>query len=135
LQVDLWQGQDATSVRLVAETDEAARRLGEGRSALQADARMAALNLGSITIEKSAHSQDSARDSGSHRSGAEAQGQMQQQAAGQGQGNGQGQARSGNNQPQGEWVGRAFRHDQDQQGEAPPSTAARRAASDHVRFA
>lgn len=134
LQVDLWQGQDATSVRLVAETDEAARRLGDGRAALQADARMAALNLGSITIEKAAHAHDSARDSGGQRTGAESQGQMQQQAAGQ-QGNGQGQARSGGNQSQGEWVGRTFRPDQDQQGDASPSAAARRAASDHVRFA
>lgn len=132
LQVDLWQGQDMTSVRLVAETDEAARRLNEGRGALQADARMAAINLGSITVEKAAPSQESG-----HRPGGQPSGQMQQQMTGQGQGQGQSQdhARAGTGQPQGDWVGRSFRDQQNQQGEASPGTAGRQTAGDHVRFA
>lgn len=130
LQVDLWQGQDMTGVRLVAETDEAARRLNEGRSALQADARMAAINLGSITVEKAAAPQESG-----HRPGGQPSGQMQQQMTGQGQGQSQDQARAGAGQPQGDWVGRSFRDQQNQQGEASPGTAGRQTAGDHVRFA
>jgi len=133
LQVDLWQAQDMTSVRLVAETDEAARRLTEGRPALHADARMAAINLGSITVEKAAASQDAGQRPGSQPSG-----QMQQQMAGQGQGqgqhHGQEQTRSGS-QPQGDWIGRSFRDQPSQSGEASPGTADRRAAGDTVRFA
>lgn len=122
LQVDLWQGQDATSVRFVAETDEAARRLGEGRAALHVDARLAALNLASITIEKAALSQESPREGG---------GQAQQQAAGHGQAQGQHQARAGRDEAQGEGAGRPLRDEQDQQGGATPQRVAR----DHVRFA
>lgn len=122
LQVDLWQGQDATSVRFVAETDEAARRLGEGRAALHADARLTALNLASITIEKSALPHESPRDGS---------GQAQQQATGQGQAQGQHQARAGGDEAQGERTGRPLRDEQDQQGGATP----RRVARDHVRFA
>ncbi|ODT85259.1 MAG: hypothetical protein ABS86_06245 [Sphingobium sp. SCN 64-10] len=132
LQVDLWQGPDMTGVRLVAETDEAARRLNEGRSALQADARMAAINLGSITVEKAAAPQESG-----HRAGGQPSGQMQQQMAGQGQGQGQSQdhARAGTGQPQGDWAGRSFRDQQNQQGEPSPGAAGRQTAGDHVRFA
>jgi len=132
LQVDLWQGQDMTGVRLVAETDEAARRLNEGRTALQADARMAAINLGSITIEKAAAPQESG-----HRPGGQPSGQMQQQMAGQGQNQNQGQdqARAGSGQPQGDWISRSFRDQQNQQGEPSPGSVGGQAASDHVRFA
>jgi len=132
LQVDLWQGQDMTSVRMVAETDEAARRLNDGRTALQADARMAAINLGSITVEKAASPQDTG-----HRPGGQPSGQTQQQMAGQGQGQNQHQdhARAGSGQPQGDWVSRSFRDQQEAQGEALPGTAGRQAAGDHVRFA
>jgi len=134
LQVDLWQGQDATSVRFLAETDEAARRLGEGRAALQTDARLVALNLGSVTIEKSAP-QESPRDAGGQRPGGDTAGQAQQQAAGQNQGQGQPQARTGSGEAHGDRAGRPLRDIQDQQGDTAPQHAARRAASGHVRFA
>ncbi|HWJ70343.1 MAG TPA: flagellar hook-length control protein FliK [Sphingobium sp.] len=140
LQVDLWQGLEATSVRFVAETDEAARRLGEGRAALQADARLVALNLGSVTIEKSALPHESTREGGGQRPGSDTAGQAQQQTAGQGTGGqgqaqGQHQARAGTGQTQDDWIGRSFRDEQDEQGDASPARAARWAADGHVRFA
>lgn len=54
IQVDLWQGDVSTNVRLITETDEAARRLRDGQGALQSHAQVAALSLGSVTVEKSA---------------------------------------------------------------------------------
>lgn len=52
IQVDLWQGEAGGRVHLLTETDEAAMRLREGQSTLQADARLAALSLGQVVIER-----------------------------------------------------------------------------------
>ncbi len=54
IQVDLWQGEAGGRVHLLTETDEAAMRLREGQSTLQADARLAALSLGQVVIERAA---------------------------------------------------------------------------------
>lgn len=131
LEINLWQDQGATSLRMIADTDEGARRLSEGRGALQADARIASLNLSAITIEKASSSGDAARDH--QRSGGEPAAQMQQQAGGQGQG--QPQTRAGNGQQQGEWVSRFAREDITQQSDAPAPAPAPRAADATVRFA
>jgi hypothetical protein len=134
LEVNLWQGQDGTSLRLTAETDEAARRLSEGRPALQADARMAALNLGTITIEKAAPSHEAGRDQAQRQGGDQAS-QMQQQSGNQGQGPGNNQTRAGNGQQQGEWVNRFVRDEPAQPSDAAALTPAQRAARGNVRFA
>lgn len=54
IQVDLWQGENGGRVHLLTETDEAASRLRDGQSTLQADARLAALSLGQVVIERAA---------------------------------------------------------------------------------
>lgn len=79
IQVDIWQGVDGGRVQMLAETDEAARRLSDGQSTLQADARLQALSLGSISIQRAPEgSFDTARDPG-------ANAQQQQQTSSQGQ--------------------------------------------------
>lgn len=50
IQIDIWHGEEGGRVQMLTETDEAAQRLREGQSSLQADARMAALQLGQVTI-------------------------------------------------------------------------------------
>ncbi len=52
IQIDVWQGESGGKVQLLTETDEAARHLREGQSSLQSDARLSALQLNSITIER-----------------------------------------------------------------------------------
>ena len=135
LQVDLWQGDGATNVRMLTETDEAAKRLSEGRNALQADARVAALSLGTIVVEKSSAAFDSsARDQG-QRSGSDMAGQMQQQADSQAQARaGQGQAGTQSNGQGSDWMRRATR-DEPNDGDASARASAQRTANGHVRFA
>lgn len=62
IQIDVWQGEGGGKVQLLTETDEAARQLRDGQSSLQADARLAALQLNSITIDRSSGSFDTPRD-------------------------------------------------------------------------
>jgi len=127
LQIDVWQGEGSTDVRLLTETDEATRRLAEGRPALQADARMAALNLGQITVEKSSSS------SSSSDSGARDQGQAGRDLSGNAQ---QQNDRGAQTQSEkSEWLARAMRNQTSQPGEAVASASAQRAADGHVRFA
>ncbi|MBO9575997.1 MAG: flagellar hook-length control protein FliK [Sphingobium sp.] len=101
IQVDLWQGEDKTNVRLLTETDEAARRLREGQGALEASARMAALSLGTVSVEKSSTGFDSPRDQGQNpRQQAQSDfgNQSQQQASAQAQSqSGQGRGNTGAN--------------------------------------
>lgn len=133
LQVDLWRDGAETNVRMLTETDEAAQRLSEGRSALQADARVAALSLGAIVVEKSSASFDSSgRDQGGQRQGSDLSGQMQQQ---QQQAEGQAQNRANNARNNGsDWVSRIARDQPNQQDDAP-SRAPSRSANGRVRFA
>jgi flagellar hook-length control protein FliK len=132
LQVDLWRDQDATNVRLTTETDEAAQRLAEGRPALQADARIAALAFGSITIEKGASSSfDTSRDQNQSQNQGQQRdlsGQTQQQA------DSQAQARRGNAQS-GDWMSRSARNDQTETSDAPARPSAERTANGRIRFA
>jgi|GEM_PF-1069204 len=132
LQIDLWRDEGATSVRLLAETDEAAQRLSDGRTALQADARIAALSLGTITVEKTNTSLDSgSRDQGSQRQGGDLSGQMQHQ---QQQAEGQAQSRAGNTRANGsDWVSRIARDEPNQQDETARTPSG--AANGRVRFA
>lgn len=130
LQVDLWQGDGTTNVRMVAETDEAALRLTEARPALQADARLAALGLGSITVEKAGGGSFDAtpRDQGQGQAQRDLSGQMQQQTGGNGSNN---NARS--NAQGSDWINR-IAVDEPNQGEAPARTPGG-AANGRVRFA
>ncbi len=133
IQVDLWRDQTSTNVRLMTETDEAAERLNEGRQSLQADARVAALGLGTITVEKAATPFDSSRDQGrdQQRQGAET---TQQQANGQAQGRA-GQGGNGNQGQASDWVRRAARDDANQSSDASVRAPAERAVNGRVRFA
>lgn len=127
LQIDVWHGDGSTDVRLLAETDEATRRLAEGRPALQADARMAALNLGQITVEKS-NASSSSSDSGArdqNQAGRDLSGNAQQQNGGGAQ----------TQNEKSEWLARTLRNQTSQPGEAAASASAQRAANGHVRFA
>jgi flagellar hook-length control protein FliK len=82
IQVDLWQGDGATNLRMVTETDEAARRLREGQGALEANARVASLSLGSVTVEKASapfEAKDQNQNQQNPRQQADLGGQQQQQ--------------------------------------------------------
>jgi flagellar hook-length control protein FliK len=133
LQIDLWREEGATSIRMLTETDEAAQRLQEGRTALQGDARVAALSFASITVEKASGAFDTApRDQGGQRQGSDLSGQMQQQ---QQQPEGQGQSRANNARANGsDWVGRIAGDEPNQQDD-DSSRAPTRAANGRVRFA
>lgn len=128
LQVEIVQSADAMDVHLFTETDEAAQRLNEGRSALHADARVAAINLGQLTVEKS---------SAAFESGARDQGQGQREMAGQMQQQDDRQAngRAAQNERDG-WSSR-LRGDQTNQNEPDETTRATRRtrADSNVRFA
>lgn len=127
LQVEIVQSADAVDVHLFTETDEATQRLNEGRSALHADARVAAINLGQLTVEKSSAAFESGtRDQGQR----EMAGQMQhQQDERQANGRGTQNDRDG-------W-GNRVRGDQANQNDSDVATrAARRTrANSNVRFA
>ncbi|MFT3964472.1 MAG: flagellar hook-length control protein FliK [Sphingobium sp.] len=85
IQIDVWQGENGGQVQLLTETEEAAHRLREGKSGLEADARLAALSLGSITIERAGTGFDGGRDQSPHQQG----GQRQQHPSSSEQGGGQ----------------------------------------------
>ncbi|BAK64963.1 hypothetical protein SLG_02880 [Sphingobium sp. SYK-6] len=132
LEIDLWRDGAETNVRLLAETDEAARRLAEGRPALQGDARLASISLGTITVEKAATQQDTAaRDdrSGQPREGTNFAGQSGQQ-----HGEGDARGRAGHGQ-QGDWVSRIARDEPNQRSDASSRLPSGRAADGRVRFA
>lgn len=90
IQIDVWQDAAGGSVQLLTETDEAARRLRDGQAGLQADARLSALSLHNIVIERSSSGFDSGRDqngqnpSGQHQAGRDLAGQANGQAGAQG---------------------------------------------------
>lgn len=94
IQIDVWQDAAGGSVQLLTETDEAARRLRDGQAGLQADARLSALSLHHIVIEKSSSGFDSGRDqngqnpSGQQQAGRDLAGQANGQAGAQGGGQG-----------------------------------------------
>ena len=134
IQVDVWQGDDQTNVRLLTETDEAARRLREGQGALEASARLASLSLGSVSVEKSSASLD-ARDQNQNqnqRQQAENGGDPQQQASAQAQsqsGQGRGNTRGPNVD------GFAAVMGFEPQAESEPAVRAPSADDPRVRFA
>ncbi len=83
IQVDLWQGEADGRVHLLTETDEAAMRLREGQSTLQADARLAALSLGQVVIERAAGGNLDAQRDPNAQSNPQPQSQPRGQDAGQ----------------------------------------------------
>jgi hypothetical protein len=104
IQIDLWQGEDGGRVQVLTETDEAARQLRDGQSSLQADARLAALQLNSISIDKAATgfdtspeqqqtpqqpAQQSSRHQGSEQQGSAQSGSQTPSQGGNGQNGGQ----------------------------------------------
>ncbi|WP_443969479.1 flagellar hook-length control protein FliK [Sphingobium sp. CR28] len=91
IEISLSQSELSTAVHFATETDEAAERIRAAQGNLQADARLSALSIGSITVEKSQQSFDQAtRDGGAGtgqpRQGADggAQAGAQSQSGGQG---------------------------------------------------
>jgi flagellar hook-length control protein FliK len=105
LQIDVWQGEGGGRVQLLTETDEAATRLRQDQASLQADARLSALSLDRIVIDRAPGSFGASQDQSSqpgtgrqHHGGEPANqpgGQAGQQAAAQGNGGsaaGQGKA-------------------------------------------
>lgn len=98
IQVDLWQGDAGGRVHLLTETDEAAARLRDGQSMLQSDARLAALSLGQVVIERAAGGNlDAQRDqNGQQHNPQQPHARQDMGQAGQQNGQQQGQA-----QPQG----------------------------------
>ncbi len=52
LQVDILQRDDGADVRLIADTDEAAAALGQGRQQLQQDARLQAVRIHDVQVER-----------------------------------------------------------------------------------
>ncbi|HEX7857512.1 MAG TPA: flagellar hook-length control protein FliK [Sphingobium sp.] len=63
IQIDIQQGETGGQiVRMTTETEGAAQRLRDGKPALEADARMSALSINSVTIERSSAGFDNSRD-------------------------------------------------------------------------
>lgn len=133
IQVELWSGGDQTNVRLLTETDEAARRLREGQSALEAHARVASLSLGSVTVEKSSAPLDSG-DKQNQRQSAEQNGTMNQQSFAQAQGQ---SAQSRNNNSNGNLNrnGTSAVIGSERQAEPEQDARTTRAGDPRVRFA
>lgn len=52
LQVDILQRADGADVRLIADTDEAAAALSQGRQQLQQDARLQAVRIHDVQVER-----------------------------------------------------------------------------------
>jgi flagellar hook-length control protein FliK len=133
IQVDLWRGDDQMNVRLLTETDEAARRLREGQAALEAHARVASLSLGSVSVEKSSAPLDSG-DKQNQRQGAEQNGTMNQQAFAQTQGQ-SAQARNNNSNGNLNRNGAAAVIGSERQAEPEQDARTTRAGDPRVRFA
>lgn len=79
IQVDIRQGEGGGQVQILTETDEAARRLRDGKGDLQADARMSALSINSITIDRAQAGFDGGRDQSGQQRHQSAQQQWGQQ--------------------------------------------------------
>ena len=100
LQIDVWQGDGGGRVQLLTETDEAAQRLRQDQSSLQADVRLSALSLDRIVIDRAPGAFGASHDQGAQsgagrqhsdtadRSGNQAGSQAGNQAAAQNGGNG-----------------------------------------------
>lgn len=136
LDVEVALDSDIAHIRMTTETDEAARRLHEARQTMQADSRVAALSIGSFTVEKAHGQQDAGRDqSGGQRPAGDMAGQAQQQGAGT---QGQAYARSGgdqNQQQRGDWTNRFAREDISGQTGADMPATGRESGPGGVRFA
>ncbi len=133
VQVDLWRGGDSMNVRLTAETDEAARRLREGQSALENHARIGALSLGSVSVEKASAPLDSGREQGQRQSADANANAQQQQASAQAQGQsaqGRGNSNGGPNRG-----GTSAVIGSERDGETGPAARTQGASDPRVRFA
>lgn len=131
IQVDLMPSGDKTNVRILTETDEATQRLRDGQSALEANARVASLSLGSVSIQKSQTPSDSGRDPNQRQSADSGNADQQQQQA-----SAQAQSQSGQNRGGGiNRGGFAAVMGQEQQAEAEPAAGANSAGDPGVRFA
>jgi flagellar hook-length control protein FliK len=132
IQVELLQGDDKTNVRILTETDEAARRLREGQAALEAHARVTSLSLGSVSVEKSSAPLDSG-DKQNQRQNAEQNGTANQQNFAQAQG----QSAQGKNNSNGNLNRGGFSAVMGSERQAEPEQSIRttRASDPRVRFA
>lgn len=91
IEISLKQSEASTAVHFATETDEAADRIRAAQGNLQADARLSALSIGTITVEKSQQSFDQANRDGSTWAGGSRQGaDSNAQAGAQSQSGGQG---------------------------------------------
>lgn len=133
IQVELLQANEKTDVRVIAETDEAARRLREGQAALEAHARVASLSLGSVSVEKSSAPFESG-DKQNQRQGAEQNANPNQQNFAQAQGQ---SAQGRNNNSNGNLNRGGFSAVMGTERLAEPEQGARttRASDPRVRFA
>jgi flagellar hook-length control protein FliK len=133
IQVDLWHGDDKMNLRVLAETDEAARRLREGQGALEAHARVASLSLGSVSVEKSSAPLESGDKQQNQRQGADPGGNPNQQSFAQAQG----QSAQGRNNSGGGLNRNGFAAviGSEDQAEPAQDTRATRAGDPRVRFA
>lgn len=132
IQVELSQANDQTNVRILAETDEAARRLREGQAALEAHARVSSLSLGSVSVEKSSAPLDSG-DKQNQRQGADPNANSNQQNFAQAQG----QSAQGKNNSTGNLNRGGFSAvmGNERQGEPEQGIRTTRASDPRVRFA
>lgn len=87
LQVEILQGDQGADVRLIAETDAAATALSQGRHQLQQDARLQAVRINDVQIERSSDTAFSGR------------GQTTGQSTGQEQAGQQGQSHAFHKKP------------------------------------
>ncbi|MBO9576802.1 MAG: flagellar hook-length control protein FliK [Sphingobium sp.] len=132
IQIDLLQADDRTNVRILAETDEAARRLREGQGALEAHARASSFSFGSVSVEKSSAPLDSS-DRQNQRQSADPNSNSNQQNFAQAQGqSAQGRNNSGGNLNRG---GFSAVMGHERQGEPEQGTRTIRASDPRVRFA
>lgn len=134
LQIDVWQGDGGGRVQLLTETDEAAQRLRQDQASLQADARISALSLDRIVIDRAPGAFGASQEQGrqhapnsdtADRSGGQNSGQAGNQAAAQNGGNG-GSAKA------------SFRRDvfnERTQADAPDGRPSGRSDDRHVRYA
>ena len=84
LQVDILQREEGAEVRLIAETDEAAAVLTQGRQQLQQDARLQAVRIADVQVERGNGNQEAAPAARGNAAGQEAgaqQGQPQSQSS------------------------------------------------------
>ncbi|MBO9576707.1 MAG: flagellar hook-length control protein FliK [Sphingobium sp.] len=132
IQVELLQADDQTNVRILAETDEAARRLREGQAALEAHARVSSLSLGSVSVEKSSAPFDSG-DKQNQRQGTDPNANSNQQNFAQAQG----QSAQGKNNSNGNLNRDGFSAvmGNERQGEPEQGVRTTRASDPRVRFA